>query len=128
VSGWEYLIKYSTIRSFGEEFVDTESWIRYLGDNFVVKAAYANFGREGLEFGQLDTRWRKSIGSNWNFSLGGNFRGHPAYGLFPFNDWLAGSDGAWWELAYDYDYTDEYYFYDNNENGIQDNDEVGNYN
>ena len=25
VSGWEYLVKYSTIRSFGEEFVDTES-------------------------------------------------------------------------------------------------------
>ena len=38
VSGWEYLIKYSTIRNFGEEFVDTESWVRYLGDNFVVKA------------------------------------------------------------------------------------------
>ena len=25
VSGWEYLVKYSTIRTFGEEFVDTES-------------------------------------------------------------------------------------------------------
>ena len=37
VSGWEYLIKYSAIRSFGEEFVDSENWIRYVGDNFVVK-------------------------------------------------------------------------------------------
>ena len=42
VSGWEYLVKYSSIRSFGEEFVDTESWVRYLGDNFVIKGAYAN--------------------------------------------------------------------------------------
>ena len=25
VSGWEYLIKWSRVRSFGEEFVDTES-------------------------------------------------------------------------------------------------------
>ena len=48
VSGWEYLVKYSTIRTFGEEFVDTESWVRYLGDNFVVKGSYANFGREDL--------------------------------------------------------------------------------
>ena len=35
-SGWEYLVKWSAIRSFGEEFVDSESWVRYLGDNFVV--------------------------------------------------------------------------------------------
>ena len=58
VSGWEYLVKYSSIREFGEEFVDTESWVRYLGDNYVVKGSYANFGRQGLEFGQVDARWR----------------------------------------------------------------------
>jgi len=127
VSGWEYLVKYSTIRSFGEEFVDTESWIRYLGDNYVVKGSYANFGRQGLEFGQLDLRYKKSIGNNWNFSVGGNLRAHPAYGLFPFNDWLANSDGAWWELAYNYGYDDEYYFIDNNNNGIQDPGEFGDY-
>ena len=109
VSGWEYLVKYSTIRSFGEEFIDTESWVRYLGNNFVVKAGYTNFGRQDLEFGQLDVRWRKSVGTNWNFPLGGNFRGHPAYGLFPFNDWLVDAGGAWWQLGYEYGYTDEFY-------------------
>ena len=128
VSGWEYLVKYSSIRQFGEEFVDTESWVRYLGDNYVIKGSYANFGRQDLEFGQLDARWRKSIGSNWNFSLGGNFRGHPAYGLFPFNDWLANSEGQWWELGYNYGYEDEYWFDDINENGIQDPGENGDYN
>ena len=127
VSGWEYLVKYSTIREFGEEFVDTESWVRYLGDNYVVKGSYANFGRQGLEFGQVDARWKKSIGTSWNFSVGGNFRGHPAYGLFPFNDWLAGSNGQWWTLAYDYGYSDEYWFEDMNQNGIQDPGEFGNY-
>ena len=80
VSGWEYQFKWSSIRSFGEEFVDSESWIRYLGNNFVVKGSYVNFGREDLEFGQLDARWRKPVGNNWNFTVGGNFRGHPAYG------------------------------------------------
>jgi len=127
VSGWEYLVKYSTIRTFGEEFVDTESWVRYLGDKFVVKASYANFGLRDLEYGQLDARWRKPIGNSWNLSVGGNFRGHPAYGLFPFNDWLAGSNGQWWELAYDYGYDDEYWFEDLNDNGIQDPGEYGNY-
>ena len=109
VSGWEYLVKYSSIRSFGEEFVDTESWVRYLGDKFVIKGSYANFGREDLEFGQLDVRLRKSIGTSWNFTGGVNFRGHPAYGLFPFNDWLKNNDNHWWELAYLYGYHDESY-------------------
>ena len=109
VSGWEYLVKWSQIRSFGEEFVDSESWIRYLGDWFVIKGSYANFGREDLEFGQLDIRFRKAIGNSWNFSLGTNFRGHPAYGLFPFNDWLQDNNNHWWELAYLYGYYDEEY-------------------
>ena len=46
VSGWEYLFKWNSIRNFGEEYVDSESWIRYLGDNFVIKGSYANFGLE----------------------------------------------------------------------------------
>ena len=128
VSGWEYLVKWSTIRSFGEEFIDTESWIRYLGDNYVIKGGYTNFGRQDLEFGQLDARWRKPIGNNWNFTAGANFRGHPAYGLFPFNDWLADANGAWWELGYEFGYEDEYYFEDINGNGIQDEGEFGDYN
>ena len=44
--------------------MDSESWIRYLGEHFVVKGAYANFGLEDLEFGTIDVRWRKPIGSH----------------------------------------------------------------
>jgi len=109
VSGWEYLVKWSKLRSFGEEFVDSESWVRYLGDWFVIKGSYANFGREDLEFGQLDVRFRKALGSSWNFTLGGSLRGHPAYGLFPFDKWLKDNNDEWWKLAYKYGYYDEQY-------------------
>jgi hypothetical protein len=110
VSGWEYQAKYSAIRAFGQEFINTESWIRYLGDQYVVKAAYVNFGREDLEFGQLDARYRKSIGSNWNFTAGASFRAHPAYGQDPFSDWVQSVCNACWpELAYYYGYTNEEY-------------------
>ena len=108
VSGWEYQAKYSQIRAFGQEFIDTESWIRYLGDNFVVKGAYLNYGREDLEFGQFDVRYRKSVGAKWNFTAGLNFRAHPAYGQDPFSDWI-GQGNDWWELAYYYGYDDELY-------------------
>ena len=109
VSGWEYQAKYSKIRAFWQEFIDTESWIRYLGDNFVVKGAYLNYGRENLEFGQIDVRYRKTVGSNWNFTAGLNFRAHPAYGQDPFSDWVSNPDNDWWELAYHYGYNDELY-------------------
>ena len=109
VSGWEYLLKWSKVRSFGETFVDSESWVRYLGDWFVVKGSYANFGRDELEFAQVDARYRKAIGQSWNFTGGVLFRGHPAYGLFPFNKWLKQNQGQWWELAYNYGYIDEQY-------------------
>ena len=117
VSGWEYQAKYSEIRGFGQEFIDTESWVRYLGDNFVIKGAYLNYGRENLEFGQIDLRYRKTVGAKWNFTAGLNFRGHPAYGQDPFSDWVSNPDNDWWELAYYYDYSDELYeieegFYD----------------
>ena len=39
-------------------------------------------------------------------------RAHPAYGLFPFNDWLQENGDQWWELAYDYGYNDEFYWID----------------
>jgi hypothetical protein len=95
VSGWEYLIKFSKLRQFGEEFVDSESWIRYLGDWFVIKGSYA--------------RLRKPIGTSWNFTGGVNFRGHPAYGLFPFDKWVKDNNNQWWELAYLYGYYDVEY-------------------
>ena len=112
VSGWEYLLKWSKVRSFGEEFVDSESWVRYLGDWFVVKGSYANFGREDLEFAQVDARYRKALGQSWNLTGGLLVRGHPAYGLFPFNKWLQQNQGQWWQLAYQYGYEDEQYVVD----------------
>ena len=117
VSGWEYLVKYSKIRNFGEEFVDTESWVRYLGNWFVIKGSYANFGREDLEFAQIDARYRKPLGLSWNFTGGFLVRGHPAYGLFPFNKWIQQNQGNWWQLAYQFGYDDEQY---TDEDGVVD--------
>ena len=54
-------------------------------------------------------RLRKSLGSSWNFTTGVNFRGHPAYGLFPFDKWLKDNNNQWWELAYEYGYYDDQY-------------------
>ena len=110
VQGWEYLLKYSQQRAFGEEFVNTESWLRYVGNNFTVRAAYAEFGLEDLEYGQLDVRLKRSLGTKFNITTGVALRGHPVvevpYGL----NWADEFGTHWWQLAYTQGWTDSLYY------------------
>ena len=78
ITGWEYVIEYSDHKEFQEEFIDQEYMIRYLGNNFLIKANYDYRGLEDLEFGGLDIRYKKNLG-NLALSLGVAGRSHPAY-------------------------------------------------
>tara|TARA_Y100000593_G_C4084410_1_gene225430 strand:+ start:145 stop:342 length:198 start_codon:yes stop_codon:yes gene_type:complete len=55
-----------------------------VGDNFTTKLTYAEFGLEELQYGQVDVRYKKTIGK-FNITSGLAFRGHPVvevpYGL-----------------------------------------------
>ena len=111
VKGWEYLLKYSDARSFGQEYINTEAWLRYVGESFLVKAGYSEFGLEDLTFGQADVRYKKQFGKVI-LSTGIAFRGHPVVEI-PFGlNWLDEFDGQWWQLAYTQGWTDELYLYD----------------
>jgi len=116
VPGWEYLFKYSNIRQFGNEFNETEYWLRYVGSWFALKGQYLEFGEEGLTFGQIDIRNRKEIG-NFDFTSGLAFRGRPVV-INPEINWEEEFEN-WIELAYAMEYTDEFYWIDE-ENGIGD--------
>ena len=50
VPGWEYLFKYGEIRQFGNIFNEEEYWVRFVGNFFVIKFQYSEFGEEGLTF------------------------------------------------------------------------------
>jgi len=111
VPGWEYLIKHSQVRSFGKTYNDSEYWLRYVAEKYVLKGQYSNFGLEGLKFSQLDARYRKSVG-NFSFTVGTAFRGRPIV-IEPNIDWQEEFGDAWWELAYEFGYIDEWYWIDN---------------
>ena len=101
VNGWEYLFKYSQVRNRDNEFKDGEFWLKWSNDKFVAKAKYMNKECRDLEFAELDFRYRKHF---WimDFTTGFTIKGHPVYGHPAFDDY----EGAWWELAYEYGYTD----------------------
>ena len=101
VKGLEYLLSASSVRNRGHEFFDQEYWVKWSNKHFVTKFKYLNKESRDLEFASSDFRYRLGLGPVI-LSLGGNIMGHPIYGHPAYDDY----DEPWWELAYEYGYTD----------------------
>ena len=114
VTGWEYVVEYSDHTEFEEDFINQEFMLRYLGNNFLIKANYDYRGYEDLEFAGLDMRYKKNFG-NLALSMGVAGRSHPTYlDFLPIDLWWAEQDidttefTPFWDFAYFYGYTDEF--------------------
>ena len=101
VNGWEYLVNYSSIRNRMHEYVDQDYWFKWSNNFFATKVKYTKKESRDLEFASLDSRFRLNL-NKVNFTIGAELKGHPVYGHPAINDY----SGYWWELAYDYGYTD----------------------
>jgi len=101
VEGLEYLLSASSVRTQGHKYTDQEYWLKWSNKHFITKFKYLDKGSRDLEFASADFRYRFALGS-FIFSLGGNVKGHPIYGHSAYADYA----GFWWELAYNYGYTD----------------------
>ena len=113
-TGWEYVVEYSDHKEFGEEFINQQYMLRYMGKHFIAKANYDFRGLEDVEFAALDMRFKKDLG-NLALSLGVAGRSHPAYLDFrPIDLWWAEQEidttdfTPFWEFAYFYGFTDEF--------------------
>jgi hypothetical protein len=117
VDGFEYLMSFSAVKNRGHEFEDQEYWIKWSNKNFITKFKYLDKGSRDLQFASYDARYKLELGPAI-FSLGGNIMGHPIYGHPAYEDY----ELPWWELAYEYGYTDYYVpIIDLNESGTIDN-------
>ncbi len=56
VKGWEYLVKWTEGRQWGNEYNNQEYWLRYTGDWWMGKIGYTELGLEGVEYTQGDMR------------------------------------------------------------------------
>ena len=116
VNGWEYLFSASSVRNQGHEYLNQEYWLKWSNNNFITKVKYIDKGSRDLQFASFDNRYKLGLGSV-NLSFGGVIFAHPIYGHPSINDY----EGIWWDLAYEYGYTD-YMVPENdlNQNGIID--------
>ena len=44
IKGWEYLIKFSEGRQWGNDYKNQEYWLRYIGDWIMVKGGWTELG------------------------------------------------------------------------------------
>jgi len=104
VKGWEYLLKWTEGRQWGEEYINQEYWLRYTGNWFMAKVGWTQLGLEDIVYSQGDLRvkWTLPVLDNgFTVSIGAKHRQHPVYGFDAMvldTTWYRGS---WWDFAED---------------------------
>jgi hypothetical protein len=104
VRGWEYLIKWTEGRIWGNDYLNQEYWLRYTGNWFMAKVGWTELGLEDITYGQGDLRLKwtpEFLGNQITFSAGAKHRQHPVYGFDAMvldTTWYRGS---WWDFAED---------------------------
>ena len=98
VKGWEFLAKWSEGRQWGDDYLNQEYWLRYVGEWFMVKGGYTELGLEDVQYVHGDLRIKKSIGG-LNISAGVKHRQHPVYGFDAAILDTTWYRGQWWEFG-----------------------------
>lgn len=104
VKGWEYLIKWSEGRQWGNEYLNQEYWVRYTGDWLMAKIGWTELGLEDIEYGQGELRFKWTppiVDDKLNLSIGVKHRQHPVYGFDAMVLDTTWYKGSWWNFAED---------------------------
>ena len=102
VKGWEYLIRWSEGRQWGNEYVNQEYWLRYIGDYLMAKVGVTELGLEDIAYGQADLRVHltpEALGNKFHLSVGVKHRQHPVYGFDAMILDTTWYRGQWWKFA-----------------------------
>ena len=104
VKGWEYLIKWTEGRQWGNEYLNQEYWLRYISDWYIAKIGWTELGLEEIEYAQGDLRFKWTppiLDENLTISIGAKHRQHPVYGFDAMVLDTTWYRGAWWDFAED---------------------------
>lgn len=118
ITGLEYLMQYSKGQQQNREYKNERYFVRYSAKYWALKLESQRNGLINLNYKNADLRFRLPI-KKLSFSVGASFRTHQPYGFSPIANYL--ETGAWWDLAYDYGFTDYYYGIDYDNDNILDN-------
>ena len=87
-NGLEYLFEVDYKRQMGEEFIDQNHFIRYVGDRWILKGEYLEDGFADISYFETSERYRYKAGDKLSFNIGVVQRLAEPYGYDPLSDWL----------------------------------------
>ena len=102
VKGWEYLVKLSEGRQWGNDYVNREFWLRYIGDYLMAKVGVTELGLEDIKYTQGDVRLHltpEALNDKFHLSVGVKHRQHPVYGFDAMVLDTTWYRGEWWKFA-----------------------------
>jgi len=115
VKGWEYLMKWSEGRQWGNDYVNQEYWVRYIGEWAMAKIGWTELGLEDISYAQGDLRlhWTpEKLNNKFHLSIGVKHRQHPVYGFDAMVLDTTWYGGQWWAFAEDAFGIDDNMWYD----------------
>ena len=93
VSGFEFLFEFDYKRQQGENYIDQNHFLRYVGDKYILKGEYLEDGFADIKYFETSERYRiREIGiflhKKLSFNIGAAQRLSEPYGYDPLADWL----------------------------------------
>jgi hypothetical protein len=87
-NGLEFLAEVKYKRQMGQEFLDQNHFLRYVGDNYIVKGEYLQDGFADISYFEASQRYRLKLGKKFSFNIGVAQRLSEPYGFDPLEEWL----------------------------------------
>ena len=93
VKGFEFLFEFDYKRQQGENYIDQNHFLRYVGDKYILKGEYLEDGFADIKYFETSERYRiREIGiflhKKLSFNIGAVQRLSEPYGYDPLDEWL----------------------------------------
>jgi len=88
VKGFEFLFEGAYKRQRGQEFLNQNHFLRYVGSHFIAKVEYLQDGFADVEYFEASQRARINVNKKLSFNAGLAQRASMPYGYDPLSDWL----------------------------------------
>lgn len=86
--GFEYLFEFDYRRQQGTSFLSQDHFLRYIGNNYVLKVEYLEDAFADINYFEASQRYRHKFGRKFSINAGAVQRISEPYGFNPLEQWL----------------------------------------
>ena len=91
IKGVEFLFEVDYKRQEGVEYLDQNHFVRYVGNNLLIKTEYLKDGFADVEYFETSERYRYNVNNKLSFNVGTAQRISEPYGYDPLATWKLGN-------------------------------------